>query len=435
MARRAKGKGYIKKEGKEGFFYGYLRTGKKVIRIRLCQNEPKAQKAWDEWLKQNAQKVNADALVGRPLDSVWPIVRDAIRAAEISDSRFDRCLSTWKGLKKVLGERGVDDLTKVSQADLTAYFASLAKSTAVHNNALCYLKKIFEAVLPDITPAQSPLRNFRWKKDANRHKEALTDAEILALLNQCRKENLPEWETLIVIGYNTGLRAKDAVHLRTSQIRDGVLYATPWKTRHRSGTEVQIPVNKELSDALAKCKVRNHYFLPGLVDLYDNGGPSKFNQTRQRLWARAGVSSSERGEAGRIVQTKGFHALRVTFISRLAEKNVQLGLIQSMAGHIGPAQTQAYAHPNLKSKIDALDKLPRIADLKPEVKKDQRYKDLVRAFGAAVENLAKKIEEENAKPEMPKATLPDLLHDLLPDLESVAPPLPPGAVVARNPKN
>lgn len=64
----------------------------------------------------------------------------------------------------------------------------------------------------------------------------------------------------------------------------------------------------------------------------------------------------------RRASVKGFHAIRATFISKLADKNVSLALIQSMVGHLSPEMTMVYTHPDKDAKTAALRTLPTVLE-------------------------------------------------------------------------
>lgn len=421
MARRAKGKGYLKKEGKEGYWYGYLRNGKKVIRIKLSQNEREAKRLWDEWLAENASK---KPVVGNPLDGVWAKVKEEMEAQEQSECRIKHCKKTWEDLRTILEERGAKDISEVTVSDITQYLKSTKGGDATRNNKLVFLRKILNACLPDLPRSENPLRHFKTIHGEQAHRQPLTNDEINAIRKAAQDAGREDIDAIVVVSLYTGLRAKDCAFLKTSQYRNGCLYTTPFKTRHSAGTEVQNPVGPELAEVLLKTKPRNGYFFPRLVETY-NRSQSTFASDIRKIWEKAGAAcpslvATEKGPGGRLVSVKGFHALRATFGSRLAEKNVGIGTIQSMMGHIGPAQTQAYLHPGLDTKVSAIATLEASYNSEEEGE-DARF-DQIKGFFSeaarrALEALRTKMEEEKAGAKRTEAK--DIVKSVLPKMRLI----------------
>lgn len=436
MARRAKGKGYLKKEGKEGFWYGYLRNGKKVIRIKLSQNEREARRMWDEWLAENASK---KPVVGNPLDSVWAKVKEELDAQGQSESRIKNCKKTWTELRAILEERGAKDLSEVTVSDITKFFKTTKGGDATRNNKLVFLRKILNACLPDLPRSENPLRHFKTIHGEQAHRQPLSNEEIAAVRKAAIDAGREDIDGIIVLSLRTGLRAKDCALLKTSQYRNGCIVVNPHKTRHSSGADVEIPVGPELAEVLLKAKPKNGYFFPNLASTY-NRSQSSFATELRHIWDKAkkncpSLVATEKAAGGRMVSVKGFHALRATFGSRLAEENVGNGTIQSMMGHIGPAQTQAYLHPGLDAKTTAIAALE--ASYKREEEGGDARFDQIKGFFSeaarkALEALKRKMEEEKAGAERTEAR--EIVESVLPDIRVFdwnwdAIPPPPDATV------
>ena len=440
MTRRAKGKGYIKKQGKEGFYFGFLRIGKKVHRIKLSTNEREARKLWDAWLAENAadDSFSTDC----PLDSVWAKTKEELEARRTSEVGIARTRKAWDLLRAVLEERGVKDLSELTAEDVSNYVRRVKGGDETKNKAVVHLRKIVSACLPDIPPAKNPLRGFKTVHGETAHRQPLTNEEIAAIRKAAQDSGKNDIDAIVVLSLLTGLRAKDCAFIKVSQYRDGALWVTPFKTRHSVGTEVAIPVAPMLAEVLSRAKPKDGYFFPRLVAKYRTSQASFASEIR-KVWEKAAKTcpellATEKGAGGRRVSVKGFHALRATFASRGAESNVEMGLMQGMMGHIGPSQTQAYMHPGLSAKAKAVAAIQDSYSSADFDSGDARFAQIAQAFDAmkrkALEDLRAKIEAEKASADAPKADVAQIVKDALPppgaladffDWSNLPPPPPP----------
>lgn len=421
MTRRAKGKGYIKKQGKEGFYFGFLRNGKKVQRIKLSQNERESKKLWDAWLEENT--ANDSFSVDCPLDSVWLKAKEELEANQTSEAYISRTKKVWEKLRSILEERGAKDFAEVTAEDVSKLLRNLKGGADVKNKAVASVRKILGACLPEIPPSRDPTRGFKTAHDETAHRQPLTNEEIAAIRKAAQASGRDDIDAIVVLSLLTGLRAKDCVFLKVSQYRDGALWITPFKTRHSVGTEVAIPVAPMLAEVLSKAKTKDGFFFPRLVAKY-RASQASFASEIHETWKRAAkdcpsLAATERGAGGRLVSVKGFHALRATFASRGAENNVEMGIIQGMMGHVGPSQTQAYMHPGLDSRAKAVAAIQESYGKQEE--EDARF-NLIKSFFSKVEqvaldNLKKKMEAEKAGE--PKVDAKDIISEVLPDIDKM----------------
>ena len=69
----------------------------------------------------------------------------------------------------------------------------------------------------------------------------------------------------------------------------------------------------------------------------------------------------EKTGAGRRFNSKGFHALRHTMISRFANASISADVRRAMAGHSSDEQHRKYVHLNIDTQRTAVATLARIA--------------------------------------------------------------------------
>jgi integrase len=116
--------------------------------------------------------------------------------------------------------------------------------------------------------------------------------------------------------YYTSLRIGDALALRWSDMRDGVIYVTPQKTKRTRG-EMMIPVHQELAAALAKEPKRGLTIIAGA-----DGKPLHQHTVRERLKVFA------EGLGAKIVP----HGLRKNAVNALLEAGCSVAETAAISG-------------------------------------------------------------------------------------------------------
>lgn len=351
---RRKGMGTIFLAG--NCYYGKIMVGGKLTKVKLTANKRQSEQMWAQWLDENRPKKTEVLAVKHPIGDIWATVRDGLLANQMSAS-IPKYFGEWEKFAEHFGrDTALEDITR---GQIVEYLSSRldGKSSGTQNAIVAKLRRFYSEVLPDLKNSDNPLYGFKTIKDETISRQAFSDDEIKRILESAAKKG-PDWDALFHIGLYTGLRFTDCVHLRRSQIKDGVIYLTPKKTMRKTGTAVQIPLHPILQSKLDALASDGDYFLPELVAMTDEKRTLMGYYVRQ-IFHKAGIKTDIEVEGRkRNSSVKSFHALRATFISRLAQSSVGMGIIKSIAGHVGEAQTQAYVHPDLKTKTAAIDVLP-----------------------------------------------------------------------------
>jgi len=129
---------------------------------------------------------------------------------------------------------------------------------------------------------------------------------------------------------NTGIRRKEAIKAKWSDIRNGYLFIeSTEKARTKSGKWRKIPLNKEAKLALKRFKKdkKDVYIFPRMNE-------NSLSRAFQRVVNRSGIDKP----------VGSLHSLRHTFITQLIIKGVHLRVVQRLAGHASIATTENYAH-------------------------------------------------------------------------------------------
>ncbi|MEE8408304.1 MAG: tyrosine-type recombinase/integrase [Myxococcota bacterium] len=215
------------------------------------------------------------------------------------------------------------------------------------NNHLIVLQKMLQVAidwsrlknLPPIKklPVARPKVNFLSFDEADR------------LLGAASEE--PEWESMIVVALNAGLRVGELLALQWDDcdLEAGNLHVqrTVWKGHvgtPKSGRNRVIPLNVK---SLASLKGHRH--LRGQhVWCHEDGSPYRADNMKwalRRIRKRAGLRPFE------------WHVLRHSFASHLVMRGVQLKAVQELLGHSNIEMTMRYAHLSPDVRRDAVDAL------------------------------------------------------------------------------
>ena len=369
--RRTKGTGRIWFDSKQKVYKGRIRINGKDKYLTLTGNERESQTLWKKFLEKEkpASKLDKARI---PLDDVWSEVRDKIAVSHGIGTNTNPYWPVWNNFKDKMKKKGRKYLDEITDTDTAVYvqeeFNHLSSQT--YNIYLSYLKRIFH--FAGFDEKTNPMTNIGTKAVVQESREALTHDEIQSLLKTA-KEKGEEWHRLIIVGLNTGLRCKDCLYLTSENIKDGMITTVPMKTMKRSGKKVFIPLNDALRKELDGIEGE---FFPTLKQEYLRCQPY-FSERLNGLFRESGIETTKTVPGRtRKASVKGFHALRVVFITELSKSGVGLGLIQSMAGHVGGRQTQSYVNPDKDALQQAVNAIPNFESgekgtdyIPPEIKK------------------------------------------------------------------
>jgi integrase len=176
-----------------------------------------------------------------------------------------------------------------------------------------------------------------------------------------------EWETAILLAVFTGARLGDCVNMRCENVdifKKTVTF-TPEKTNRRAQRkEVVIPLCDELLTHLVRLKgTRKEGPLCPTLAKSQIGGRRGLSRQFQEIMARAEIEQEfgeEKTGRGRQFRKYGFHSLRHSCLSELANAGVEQDIRKALAGHASNVMSERYTHREITVLRDAIDKLPAI---------------------------------------------------------------------------
>jgi integrase len=241
------------------------------------------------------------------------------------------------------------------------------KSHTTANLALKTLRSLFNDArregLIAVNPAEA-VKTFGVEKEA---RDVFTHNQLRKLIKAAEAE----WRTAILLAYYSGLRLSDAVSLTWENVsfkRQQIRYF-PRKTSHglsrkpdwkkHVGGQLEIPLMPEFEAHLLSVPSSDDpaaKLCPTLATR-GTGGNRGLSSRFQRVMKKAGIKPGqgvEKDGKGRRFKTLGFHSLRHTFVSELANADVPADVRRQISGHNDEKIHERYTHLDLDTKRRAL---------------------------------------------------------------------------------
>jgi len=303
-----------------------------------------------------------------------------------ADSQDSKTVAKYEQIKKLfldfLGDKADLNIVAVSSADVRGFRdqrkANGVTATTLNDN-LTILSAYFNAAWRDHVISNNPCTAVEAVKDeltpAKRQKQPFTIAQVGALLKTARGD----WAGLIRMAFYTGARLHNCVTLRFRNLdftADPPLVIFERYSKH--GDEHRVPMHPSLKDHLAglvtttrRGKVielpaakRDDFLFPSLA------GCRVANLSKQfgKIMAAAGIENRKVREgvkgkgrsAARNVLALGFHSLRRTNVSCLANAGVSEERRMKLAAHATRDIHQGYTHHELAELGKDVARLPAL---------------------------------------------------------------------------
>lgn len=164
-------------------------------------------------------------------------------------------------------------------------------------------------------------------------------SEIQSVFATAQKMRDPQkWTLMLLLSYRLGLRPIELAQLDTSHFRDGELRIRQGHTKGKEGRS--IPYNAEIMSALqAHMQGRQgHVFRNAKGEIMD---AQSISAAMRRLYREAGQKGST-------------YSGRRTLLTDLVDRDVNILVVQAIAGHRSPQTTLAYVSATPKMMARAL---------------------------------------------------------------------------------
>ena len=325
------------------------------------------------------ERVSGDELPAHTAES-W--LRGFVKNKSVS--KAESTLASYRvaieGLLASLGRRAKLNIAAIAPADITRFRDEQVASGKVASTVRTIFAKLIaafnaakQAGIISHNPAEGvdlpPLP--KSKSGGDSLSEPFSPEQVAALMEAAiakRKgkpafESGAEWRGAILVAYCTGVRLTDVTNLRWDAIN---LPARTLTFREKKGKlyskEATIPLHPALEAHLLEMSAPDSgaaFIFPALAGRTS----SVVGEAFARIMAEAGivrelVHEPEPGSKGRRRYNLGFHSLRHTMNSEMANAGVSVEIRQLFTGHKSAEMNERYTHRKLAPLRRAIEKIP-----------------------------------------------------------------------------
>lgn len=286
------------------------------------------------------------------------------KAGSATESTIARYKQVTRDFLTGLDARAKGPLIGITPGDITRYRDALRKggrSASTCNVTVKILGVPFESARKQGYIPNNPVAAVDLIKDRKEARQSGREPFTLEELQRLITASNEDWQGLVTLAATTGLRLGDAAGIRWANIalESGLISIETQKT----GTDILIPMHPDFSEWLAKRSqgIGKAPVFPKLAIL-PVGGRNGLSAGFTAIMKKAKILSKavEREGKGRTTYSKGFHSLRHTFVSGLANAGVAADLRQKLAGHADTKVHAGYTHHETETLRAAVAKLPSL---------------------------------------------------------------------------
>ena len=180
-----------------------------------------------------------------------------------------------------------------------------------------------------------------------------------------------EWKGMVLLGYHTGIRLHDAANLtwRNVDLAARTLTFREEKTsarKRRSKRDTVVYLHIEVVVYLEGLPSSDDPDVPLFPSLYGkpSGGHAGLSNAFTRLMKKAGIRvpvGAKKTGKGRQFKQLGFHSLRHTLISNLANADISPDVRKEISGHSDDEIHRRYVHLDISAQRRAIEKIGSVA--------------------------------------------------------------------------
>ncbi|MGA8654571.1 MAG: tyrosine-type recombinase/integrase [Chthoniobacterales bacterium] len=240
------------------------------------------------------------------------------------------------------------------------------KSAVTANFGVKVLRAVFNSARRRGLIPTNPAEAVELMPEDCEERIPFSEEQIRQLLRQANIE----WMGMILLGLHAGLRLNDAANLTWENIDlvNRILSFRPQKTagrKHGRERDTIIVLHPDLVNYLESLPVSDDPKAPIFSALYgkpsgSHGGLSNmFRRLMDKVGIRVPHGAVKTGK-GRQFRALGYHSLRHSFVSRLANLEVLPDVRKQLAGHSSDEIHRRYVHLDLSLQAKAIEKLPSV---------------------------------------------------------------------------
>ena len=289
----------------------------------------------------------------------------------VKDSTFSLYRLACDVFLKWLGERADLRIETVATPDVRQWRDKLHDEGRTGKTVGQYQKSVssaFRAAVAEGVLLRNPAEglDFLPKEDSVK-REPFTLEEVKALVENSNAD----WALAISLGFYTGLRLRDIANLKWADVdlTSKLIEVEPMKQARKKEhkKKLHIPMHPKVVDSFLQFSSSDDegsFVFPKLAGKA-TGGTGGLSWHFTQIMDAAGVDpmimrTRKKGEAGRQVSARGFHSLRHSFVSALANLDVNPELRKKLSGHSDSESHKIYTHLDQERLRSAVEKIPII---------------------------------------------------------------------------
>lgn len=309
------------------------------------------------------EAIGAPAIVSKTIEQHFREQMDSRRALGCSPATLARYKPIAGGFLAHLGAgRASASLSSLTAREIEA-FRNAEIGSGKGQTTADFAVKVLRGILRDAVRKgeipHNPADAVKTTGGEAQEREPFTADELTALL---KAASGTDWHGMILFGAHCGIRLADAARLTFGAWNqaDRTLKFKPTKT----GKDVVLALHDEVVDWL-ESRPRGIAKAPIFPTLCKNktGSAGGLSNAFSALMAKAEIAvptGEKRTGRGRTFRSKGFHALRHTMISRMANADVSSDVRRAMAGHASDAAHRRYTHLNVETQHRAIATMQKL---------------------------------------------------------------------------
>ena len=275
--------------------------------------------------------------------------------------RYERTIKTFL---HHLGQKAMKSIAVLSPSDIDAYLLSESnqgKSSGTCNMAVKTLRIPLNIARRHGLIAINPAEVSALLPSDGEERECFTQKQVKAIIDIADEE----WRGLILLGFYTGARLGVVANLRWENVdleRRELRFTTNKIRRGKKPRLIVCPIHPQLHDFLTSFKGSSQCG-PILRSLAERplSGKTGLSESFQNLMVQAGIEvphGREKHGKGRQFRRLGFHSLRHSFNTVLANQGVTKEIRKVLIGHASDATNERYTHLSPDLLMAAVEKIP-----------------------------------------------------------------------------
>lgn len=293
----------------------------------------------------------------------WLESREKVGRSPATSKRYQ---SQIEGLLAFLGpHRAQASIASLTATELEAWRNAeidSGKSARTANFALATIRAALEAAKRKGLVLSNQADAVEKIETKAEEKEPFTPEELVSLM----KIAPTEWRGMIALGAHCGLRLNDAADLVWEKIDFSSRTLTFWpsKTEAKSTKPLVVAMHPELIKVLRELPqgIGKAPLFPSLHGKKSGSGgglSNKFATLMEQARVVVKLGKEKKGK-GRQTRSKGFHSLRHTMISRMADEAIPADVRKAIAGQSSDEIHSRYVHLSLEAQRKAITKMKGI---------------------------------------------------------------------------